>query len=236
MTVLYRLGRQTARLCFNTFGRLDVTGQESVPPYGPLIVVSNHLSFTDPPLLVAGVPRPLHFISKRPWFSGPLAKYAMGQLHVSPFDRSSSRVDAVRTVLGLLDRDQAVVVFPEGHRSPDHTLKEGMLGVVYIAMKSQAPILPVGLTGTEKLRAWRMPVPLCRLSANIGQPFTPPVIEGRPSREVMHSILDMIMGRIAALLPEQYRGVYTDAVSRPAGAPGAGSAASAPTTSDLTPE
>ena len=158
MTVVYSLGRQTARLCFNTFGRLDVTGQESVPPYGPLIVVSNHLSFTDPPLLVAGIPRALHFISKRPWFSGPLARYAMGQLHVSPFDRSSSRIDAVRTVLGLLDRDQAVVVFPEGHRSPDHTLKEGMLGVVYIAMKSQAPILPVGLTGTEKLRAWRMPV------------------------------------------------------------------------------
>ena len=206
MTVLYQLGRQTARLCFNTFGRLDVTGQESVPPYGPLIVVSNHLSFTDPPLLVASLPRPLHFISKRPWFSGPLARYAMSQLHVSPFDRSSSRVDAVRTVLGLLDRDQAVVVFPEGHRSPDHTLKEGMLGVVYIAMKSQAPILPVGLTGTEKVRAWRMPAPLCRLSANIGQPFTPPVIEGRPSREVMHSILDMIMARIAALLPEQIPG------------------------------
>ena len=209
MTVVYSLGRQTARLCFKTFGRLDVAGQESVPPYGPLIVVSNHLSFTDPPLLVAGIPRPLHFISKRPWFSGPLARYAMGQLHVSPFDRSSSRVDAVRTVLGLLDRDQAVVVFPEGHRSPDHTLKEGMLGVVYIAMKSQAPILPVGLSGTEKLRAWHMPVPLCRLSANIGQPFTPPVIEGRPSREVMHSVLDMIMGRIAALLPEEYRGVYS---------------------------
>ena len=110
MTVLYGLGRQTARLCFSAFGRLDVTGQESVPPYGPLIVVSNHLSFTDPPLLVASLPRPLHFISKRPWFSGPLARYAMDQLHVSPFDRSSSRIDAVRTVLGLLDRDQARII------------------------------------------------------------------------------------------------------------------------------
>ena len=83
-------------------------------------------------------------MAKRPWFSGPLTRYAMGRIHVSPFDRSNKPIDAVRTMLGLLDRDQAVMVFPEGHRSPDHTMQEGMLGVVYVAMKSQAPILPVG--------------------------------------------------------------------------------------------
>ena len=217
MTFLYRLGRGTARFCFSNLGRLEVTGQEGAPPYGPVIVVSNHLSFTDPPLLVASVPRPLHFIAKRPWFSGSISRYAMGRIHVTPFDRSSMQVDAVRTMLGLLAQDKAVVVFPEGHRSPDHTMKEGMLGVVYVALKSQAPILPVGLTGTEKLRGWRMPAPLCRLTANIGQPFTLPVIEGRPSKEVMHSILDMIMGRVAALLPEAYRGVYAQAVATPGG-------------------
>ena len=222
MTLLYRLGKQTARFCFSNLGRLEVTGREAVPPYGPLIVVSNHLSFTDPPLLVASLTRPLYFIAKRPWFAGSMSGYAMSKIHVSPFDRSSMRIDAVRTMLELLARDKAVVVFPEGHRSPDHTMKQGMLGVVYVALKSQAPILPVGLTGTEKLRGWRMPVPLCRLEANIGQPFTLPVIEGRPSKEVMHSIVDMVMGRIAALLPEAYRGVYAHTVAPPPGLSGAG--------------
>jgi 1-acyl-sn-glycerol-3-phosphate acyltransferase len=109
----------------------------------------------------------------------------------------------------MLAEDKAVVVFPEGHRSPDHTMKEGMAGVVYLALKSQAPILPVGLYGTEKIGSWRMPFPMCRLSANIGQPFTLPVIDGKPSRAVMHSLLTMVMGRIANLLPEEYRGVYS---------------------------
>ena len=137
----------------------------------------------------------------------------LNKAHVSSFDRSGFRVDALRVLLRMLAQDKAVVVFPEGHRSPDHTMKEGILGVAYLALKSQAPILPVGLFGTEKIRGWRMPLPLCRLSANIGHPFTLPVIEGRPSREVMHSLMDMIMSRIAVLLPEAYRGDYADAVS-----------------------
>ena len=220
MTLLYHLGKQTARFCFSNLGRLEVTGQECVPPYGPLIVVSNHLSFTDPPLLVASINRELHFIAKRPWFAGPISRYAMSRIHVTPFDRSSSSIFAVRTMLRLLSRDKAVVVFPEGHRSPDHTMQQGMLGVVYLALESQAPILPVGLTGTENLRGWRMPVPLCRLRANIGQPFSLPVIEGRPSREVMRSIVDMIMGRISDLLPEAYRGGYAHGATRNPGLAG----------------
>ena len=220
MTLLYRFGTGTARFCFSNLGRMEITGREGVPPYGPLIVVSNHLSYTDPPLLVSSITRPLHFIAKQELFTGRIIKYMLNKAHVSPFDRSGLGVDALRVMLRMLAQDKAVVVFPEGHRSPDHTMKEGMLGVVYLALKSQAPILPVGLSGTEKIRGWRMPMPLCRLGANIGHPFTLPVIEGRPSREVMHSLMDMIMSRIAVLLPEAYRGDYADAVSPVAGAAG----------------
>jgi 1-acyl-sn-glycerol-3-phosphate acyltransferase len=222
MTLLYRVtGRGLARFCFSNLGRLEVTGREAVPPYGPLIVVSNHLSYTDSPLLVASIPRPLYFICKGGPFVNPMSKYVLERFHVAPFDRSRLRVDAARLMLRMLAEDRAVVVFPEGHRSPDHTMKAGMLGVVYLALKSQAPILPVGLTGTEKIRGWRMPLPLCRLSANIGQPFTLPLLEGRPSREVMASLLDLIMVRIADLLPAQYRGAYSrSGLSQPRAAAG----------------
>jgi 1-acyl-sn-glycerol-3-phosphate acyltransferase len=135
-------------------------------------------------------------------------RYLMAAFHVSPFDRSAAGIDAVRVLMQNLERDRAVVIFPEGTRSPNHAMQKGMLGVVYLAMKSQSPILPVGVTGTHKFPLWRVPFPFKRLKANIGQPFTLPVVEGRPSKEVMSSMLDMVMVRIADLLPPEHRGVY----------------------------
>jgi len=207
-TIIYRLGNLLARFCFRAFGRLEVTGAEGVPKFGPLIIVCNHLSLNDPPLLVAAVPRPLFFIGKRELFSNAIFRFWMRAFHVSSFNRSSAGIDAVRVLMQNLERDRAVVIFPEGTRSPDSTLQEGMLGVVYLAMKSQAAILPIGVTGTEKFPLWRVPFPFRKMKANIGQPFTLPVIEGKPSKEVMSSMLDIVMGRIADQLPPEYRGVY----------------------------
>ncbi|PKB81555.1 MAG: hypothetical protein BZY88_06460 [SAR202 cluster bacterium Io17-Chloro-G9] len=214
---MYRAGHRLARFCFGTFGRLDVSGRESVPPYGPLIVVANHLSNNDPPMLVASVPRPLHFIAKQELFRYSLTSYFLKQYNVYPFNRASHGVDAMRLMLKLLSEDRAVMIFPEGHRSPDLTMKEAMLGVAYLAHKSQAPILPIGVTGTQNFPAWRLPFPMARMQANIGQPFTLPIIEGNPGRPVLESMRDMIMGRIAAMLPEEYRGVYALTAQVPKG-------------------
>ena len=216
-TLLYRLGRPLARFCFGTFGRLEVVGEENVPPHGPVILVCNHMAYTDPPLLVAAIPRPLHFMGKRELFGNPLGRFIMRGFHVFPYNRGGASAETLRTLLGLLDQDRAVVVFPEGTRSKSHTLQEGQLGVVYLAMKSQATILPVGVTGTQNMRAWHMPAPMCRLKANIGPPFTLPVMEGRPSRPVMQSMLRMIMERVAMQLPPEYRGVYDPARGQTAG-------------------
>ena len=206
--ILYRMGQRLARFCFRTFGRLEIAGVECVPRYGPLIVVCNHLSLNDPPLLVAAIPRPLYFMGKKELFRSPLSRFWMRAFHVSPFNRSGSGIDAIRVLRQNLERDRAVVIFPEGHRSPDHTLQKGMLGVVYLALKSQAPILPVAVIGTQRFPFWRIPFPFCRMKATIGPPFTLPVIEGTPSRAVMSSLLDMVMGRVADQLPPELRGVY----------------------------
>ncbi len=217
-TIIYSLGSLLARFCFRTFGRLHVSGAEGVPKFGPLIIVSNHLSLNDPPLLVATIPRPLYFIGKKELFGNPIARLGMRLFHVSSFNRSTAGIDAVRVLMQNLERDRAVVIFPEGTRSPDGTLHRGMLGVVYLALKSQAAILPVGVTGTEKFPLWRIPFPFRKMKASIGQPFTLPVIEGTPSKEVMSSLMDMVMSRIAEQLPLEYRGAYAREIKeRPAG-------------------
>ena len=207
MTLLYYPARALIRFCFNVFGRMEVTGRECVPPYGPLIVVANHISYNDPPSVAVAMPRPLSFLGKKELFTPALKGRFFSSLRVYPVDRSMS-VSAIRTALNLLAQDQAVVIFPEGHRSPDGTMQQGLAGAAYLAMKSQAPILPIGITGTEKFPHQRMPLPLCRFQINIGPPFTPPVLEGGNPRDAANSVLEMIMQRIAAQLPPEYRGVY----------------------------
>ena len=213
MTLLYRPGRGLARFCFNVFGRLEVTGRENVPPYGPLIVVANHLSYNDPPSLAAALPRPVSFLGKKELFNPRAKGWLFDSMRVYPVDRSSG-ASALRTALSLLAQDEALVVFPEGQRSPEGQLIKGMAGAAYLAMKSQAPILPIGITGTEKFPHMRMPFPLCRFQVNIGEPFTPPVLEGGQTRAAAEAILEMIMQRIAMQLPPQYRGVYEFAEGR----------------------
>ena len=214
MTLFYQAGRGLAQFCFTAFGRWEVVGRELAPPGGPLIVVANHLSYADPPLLVASLPRPLNFVAKRELFANPIMGFLLREIGAYPLDRSGMTVDALRQMLRLLAQDRAVVLFPEGHRSPDHTMKESMAGAAYLAIKSQAPILPVGITGTEKIPGWRIAFPLCPFKVNIGQLFILPTLEGMPSRAVVESMQEMIMFRIAALLPPEYRGVYAISAAR----------------------
>lgn len=214
MTVIYHMGRGLGKFCFNVFGRLEVTGRENIPRHGPLIIVSNHLSFTDPPVLVSSLPRTLSFLGKKELFANPVSDFLMRNFHVHPFDRSGLGVDAIRMALRLLAQDRAVVIFPEGRRSPNHKLGDGLAGTAYLAFRSQAPIVPIGITGTEKIPGWRMPVSLTRFRVNVGQPFSLPVVEGAPSRGAVTNMRDIIMSRIAALLPPEYQGDWANAPPR----------------------
>ena len=205
----YWAGTTLARICFTTFARWEVDGREAVPPRGGLIVVSNHLSNADSPMLVASIPRRLHFMAKRGLFANPLGWAFLTSVGVHPLDRNEAGIDALRWNLELLRRDCPVVLFPEGTRSRGGGMNRGKPGVAYIAAKSRASILPVGIVGTERIRGfWRIAFPLCNIRVRIGEPFTLPEIEGRLTRPLLQHMTDIIMSRVADLLPEDYKGYY----------------------------
>lgn len=218
MGVNYTLGTGLARVCFTAFARWEVEGREGVPPLGPLIVVSNHLSNADPAVLVTSLPRKLTFMAKRSLFANPLGSAFLTAVGAHPVSRGGVGVEALRWNLDCLKRDRAVVIFPEGTRSRGDGMGRGQAGVAYLAARSQAPILPVAITGTENIKGyWRIAFPLCRIGVRIGQPFTLPILEGKLSRPVLEGLADAIMQRIADLLPPQYKGYYS---AQTAGRPG----------------
>ena len=209
MAIYYNIGTNLARLCFTLFASCHIEGKEAVPPKGPLIVVSNHLSNADLPLIVVGVPRKLFFLAKRGLFYGPIISSILNGIGVHPIEREGSDIGATRWALRMLEQDKALLIFPEATRSRTASMNKAEPGIAYLAHKSQAPILPVAITGTEKIPfMWRVPFPLCRMTIRIGDPFTLPVIEGKPSRDLLEHMTYMIMHRVANLLPEGYQGHY----------------------------
>jgi len=214
MGLMYNLSSNLARVCFSTFGRWKVEGQEAIPPRGRLLVVANHQSNADPPVVSAAIHRRVWFVGKRELFRNPISAAVLRAWGIHPVKRNGRDIDGLRWILQMLEQEQAVAIFPEGTRSP-RGMRVANRGVAYIAMKSQATILPVAITGTENVRAmWRVPFPFCSIHVKIGQPFSLPLIEGKLDQAVMDSLTEMIMMRVAALLPEEYRGVYGHVASQ----------------------
>ena len=228
MNFWYWFGRMFSRTLMRTFGHIEVVGKENIPPFGPLIVAPNHQSNADPPLVAGVFDRPLYFMGKRGLFANAFVSYFMRGFHVYPVDRNGRDVGALTWAIRLLEQDRAVVVFPEGVRSPK-ALKPAEGGVTYLALRSRAPIVPVAITGTERIPSYiRTGFHFQRLKVVIGQPFTLPEIEGpitRPlPRHVLESMSNMIMERIAQLLPPDYRGDYYRGLTRGSKANGGGEA------------
>ena len=196
------------RLALRLFADWKVNGLENVPPMGSLIVIANHQSNFDPPLLSASIPRRIYFLAKSGLFIGHAVTWFLNSYGAYPVNREGGDISAYRWVISSLRAGKPVVLFPEGTRSRDG-MSRAKAGIAQIALQSQASILPVGIVGTHRLGAWtRVFNPTGKITVNIGQVFSVPSIEGRPSKELLESISDMIMERVAMQLPEDIRGVY----------------------------
>ena len=210
MNVYYSIGKLVAKICFNAFANLKVYGNENVPIKGPLIIAANHLSTADPPLIVSTLNRRLHFLAKKELFSNVITRHIFYTCGAYPLDREGHNAKSINWAVNGLSQDKAILMFPEGTRSIGRdAMQQAKPGIGYLALKSNAPILPIGITGTKNITGyWRIPFPFCKINVTIGPPFTIPPIEGDITHELFQHVSNMIMYRVAQLLPKSYQGYY----------------------------
>ena len=193
-----------------TFILLDATvnGMENFPRHGPVLIVINHLGDADVVLLAASIPTTIDGMGKielsEHWFVGPLFRaYGVIWVHRGRPDRK-----AIRAALDGLSQGRLVTLAPEGRQSVVGGLEEGTEGAAFLALKSGAPIVPVGMTGTENdnvyghMRKWKR----AKVTLTVGKPFH---LKEHADRQIMlREGTKQIMVSLAELLPETYRGKY----------------------------
>lgn len=128
-----------------------IYGADKVPQTGPFVIVSNHASYFDPPIVSNCVGRPVAFMAKEELFEIPVLKDAIALYGAYPVKRQSADRSAIRAATNALQDGWAVGLFLEGTRTPDAKIHNPKLGAAMIAAKNQVPILPVSLWGTEKI-------------------------------------------------------------------------------------
>jgi 1-acyl-sn-glycerol-3-phosphate acyltransferase len=203
----YYIGRGIARVLFALLTRLEVKGRENIPADGAVLVVANHLNLTDPPLLGISLDRKMMFMAKEELFRSPLTACFVGGFGAFPVHRGKMDRKALRQSQQVLTDGMALIMFPEATRSKTARLQRAYPGSALLAMRAGVPVLPVGISGTERVRGigWIFRRP--RITINIGRPFNLPSAK-KLTREGLSRNTDLIMERIAELLPPKYRGVY----------------------------
>jgi 1-acyl-sn-glycerol-3-phosphate acyltransferase len=221
--VLYRTLELTLAPAIRAMYRPEVTGRENVPRTGPVIIAGNHVSFADEIFTPLSARRQVYYLAKAEYFDSPgLRGKAMaaffGGLRQVPVDRGSTRAAAasVDICVDLLRQGHAFGIYPEGTRSPDGRLYKFRTGIARIALRTGAPVVPVGLVGTDRVqppgaRAWRM--------APVGVHFGPALYFGDRAAEersarVLREITETVRKAVQQLTGQDYVDSYASPTSQ----------------------
>jgi 1-acyl-sn-glycerol-3-phosphate acyltransferase len=148
MNFAYFLGWCFFRLAFATYFRWRVFNPERVPRKGPVILAANHASFLDPPLVGAGLRRPINYLARETLFEAPVLGWILRQWSVVPVDREGGGAKGLKAILDRLLAGGAIILFPEGTRTNDGKLRAARSGIGLTVIKSKAPVVPVRVFGT----------------------------------------------------------------------------------------
>jgi 1-acyl-sn-glycerol-3-phosphate acyltransferase len=210
---MLRLLRFLIRILLRLIGRFEIHGKENVPLTGGMIIASNHIGILDIIMVYFAIDRLDLFIPvAEKWEKIGWIRWLGGQLNFLFIDRFNPDLKAMRKMIVLMESGKCLVIAPEGTRSRVGSLIEGKPGVTYLAARSGFPVVPVAITGTEdkvvlsNIKHFRK----SNITLMADKPFVVPPLPKENRDEALKNYTDEIMCRIAALLPERYRGIYAD--------------------------
>ena len=207
MSWFFYFSRAFVQAFFNLLMRIRVNGRENIPAAGKLIVVANHMTYAEPQLVGFLIKRKMRFAAKEGFFRYQPVKLIMESFGCFPVHQGVADRKTIRLMEQYVNDGFALVIFPEGRRSLNAELIQALNGTALIAQHTGALILPVGITGTEKLKGWNWVFKRPEITVNFGTPFQLPSNDDKLSRE---DATKLIMSRISDLLPPEYHGVYAE--------------------------
>lgn len=199
-------------LAFSALTDIEINGKENIPAGGPLLVVANHFNFLDPLMLIHTAPWPMEFVGGAKMPNAPTSVHFLQRLFgVIPTYRGTGSRGTLKVAESILRQDGVLAIFPEGG-SWATVLRPPRPGTAFLAWRTNARILPLGIDGTVKFFDKVRKGQRVKVTLNFGQAFGPFNTDSaaRPGRDELEEIGHTIMRRISLLIPEDRRGFYSD--------------------------
>jgi len=192
--LIYKVTRNIFKVYARLIMRVEVKGVENIPESGPFVVMSNHISYLDPPLIGSIIPQKVHYMAKAELFENRIVGAFLKKLGAFPLKRGTGDSRAFRKAIKILRNDQVLGIFPEGTRYPEGSPGEPHSGSVMLAIMAKSPILPIGIKNIKRKG---------RTKVIIGEPLVLEEYFGKKlSKEERQEVANEVMSKIISLLNE----------------------------------
>ncbi|MBI5574539.1 MAG: 1-acyl-sn-glycerol-3-phosphate acyltransferase [Elusimicrobia bacterium] len=155
MNCLYWLGWLISKIIFSTVYRREITGLGNLPKNGSYIIVANHQSHADPPIIGSCISKPIYFIAKKELFEVPIIGWIIKHTNAFPVDRAIADIGALKNALKILQSDNVLLIFPEGTRYRPGKIRKLKKGAAMLSVATNSPVVPVAVINSDKLSGFK---------------------------------------------------------------------------------